>query len=78
MHWIAIALALLGMSLIALATRRVWRGVVVAPTRTPADRSLRQNAEVAADYDRGRPRIGKAVITRRRNYRRPDPEDVES
>ena len=75
---IGIGSLVVGLAMLAWATRRVWRGMVTLPRRTPVDRSLRQNADAAEAYDARHPRITKVVMTRNRKYRRPDPDDVES
>jgi hypothetical protein len=76
--WIAIALVVLGVALLAWASLRVWRGMVGLPPRSLSGRSLRQNARVAEAHERSTPRIAKVVVTRQRNYRRPEADDVES
>lgn len=76
--WIAVALVLVGLALLVWASRTVWRGMVGLPPRSTSGRALRQNERVAEAHARSTPRIARVVVTRQRNYRRPDADDVES
>lgn len=74
---LGVLLCALGLALLALACRVVWRGMVHYDSPTPADRSRRANEAGAHLYNSSRPRVVRVRFTRRRYVPRPKGESKD-